>query len=87
MSDIPDPGDDFEGCIQGLIDQVTKEIEAVPKEDRPNYFLRRRAEYLAKMIELRAPKFLIRLAIETLTKHCNEWLAANPKEPDNDRAG
>ena len=50
---------DFEGALSALADEVLKEIQAIPEDQRSDFFTARRAARLARMIEIRAPDIII----------------------------
>lgn len=49
----------FEGALSALADEVMREIEAIPLEQRSDFFTACRAARLARMIEIRAPDCIV----------------------------
>jgi FKBP-type peptidyl-prolyl cis-trans isomerase (trigger factor) len=68
MAHIPDPGEDFDGCIKALYDQVAEEIAGMTEEEQEEHFLTRSIDHLVRMYELDAPRFLIKMAHDGLNK-------------------
>jgi hypothetical protein len=48
-ADIPDPGEDFDGCVEAVAKEVIAEITAIPEADRPEYFVMRAAQRLYQL--------------------------------------
>lgn len=72
MTHIPDPEDDFDGCIAALYDQAARgialEIEGMTEAQQDEHFLMKSIEHLVTMYELDAPRLLIKMAHESLNK-------------------
>lgn len=63
---VPDPEENFEGCINGIVDQVVSELEKIPEEERDLYWLKTKCEHMARLIDLKAPDILIRMSLDGL---------------------
>lgn len=69
MTHIPDPEEDFEGCIKALYDSVQNEIEGMTEEQKDEHFLMSSVDHLLKMYELDAPRCILKMAHESHNRH------------------
>lgn len=59
MSTIPDPEEDFDGCIEGLIGDFAKQYLAIPEGDRTEWLIGQSAGRLYRLKKANAPAFII----------------------------
>lgn len=72
INGVPDPTEDFDGFVNAIIQQEVDELAKVPEEDRPLYWLSKAAEHLQKIIHLKAPDLLIRMALDRMERRISE---------------
>lgn len=69
----PDPGEDFDGFVQAIINDSIREMNTVSEADRPVYFFKKAVEHLFKLLSMNAPNFLIHQAIKRVKRHAKIW--------------
>lgn len=92
-SQIPDPEEDFEGCVSALAEQALREIMSVPEKLRPTYLVMRAAARLHRFVSLDAPEFItenekqhLLNAVNRLPVYYAEWETLH-KEAGDDEEG
>jgi hypothetical protein len=71
MVRVPDPADDFDGCIDALVKNAIAEVGAMTPEQQDNHYLCRAVEHAIRMHQLDAPQMLIDLANRRMHHHLN----------------
>ncbi len=73
---IPDPEQDFEGCLSALADAYVEAVRDLTPRQREDFHLHSSAAHLARMIELKAPDCMVDLAERTLMRRLRKRRAA-----------
>jgi hypothetical protein len=69
MKQIPDPAQDFDGCIAALVEQAIAEVEGMTEAQQDEHYLCRAIEHAIRCYQLDAPDILIRMANARMHKH------------------
>lgn len=84
MTEIPDPGIDFEGFCEAMLEEAKREQDAVPPEERSAYHLTKALAHLVRVYELDAPEIMIHWAWWRARRHLR---IARREARDRRRAG
>jgi hypothetical protein len=57
--ELPDPGVDFDRCVDGLLKKTIAEASAYPPDQRRSYFLDKARRHLASLQAAKAPETAI----------------------------
>ncbi|MFT4097051.1 MAG: hypothetical protein QM651_07990 [Rhodoblastus sp.] len=66
MVKVDDLMTDFDGAIARMVEEAKAEHDAIPEERRSDFYLRKAALHLARLIEIEAPSIVVQMAEDSL---------------------